>query len=50
MPREARTDGSPRPVGVREVAAEAGVSLGTVSNVLNNPDRVGLETRERVEA
>ena len=37
-------------MGVREVAAEAGVSLGTVSNVLNNPDRVGLETRERVEA
>mgnify|MGYP001401800468 CR=1 FL=1 len=52
MPREAgsRADGSPRPVGVREVAARAGVSLGTVSNVLNNPDRVGPETRERVEA
>lgn len=38
-----------RPVGVREVAALAGVSLGTVSNVLNHPERVGPETRERVQ-
>jgi LacI family transcriptional regulator, galactose operon repressor len=35
--------------GVKEVAARAGVSLGTVSNVLNRPDRVSAATRERVE-
>lgn len=38
-----------RSVGVREVAAIAGVSVGTVSNVLNNPSRVVPETRQRVE-
>lgn len=38
-----------RAVGVRDVAAHAGVSLGTVSNVLNNPERVGPEIRKRVE-
>jgi LacI family transcriptional regulator len=35
--------------GIREVAAAAGVSVGTVSNVLNSPDLVAVETRERVE-
>src|SRR6187549_842189 len=35
---------------VKDVAALAGVSVGTVSNVLNRPDRVGRETRLRVEA
>ncbi|MFW7414709.1 LacI family DNA-binding transcriptional regulator [Demequina sp. SO4-18] len=39
-----------RAPGVRDVAALAGVSVGTVSNVLNNPDRVVPETRDRVEA
>jgi LacI family transcriptional regulator len=34
---------------VKDVAAAAGVSLGTVSNVLNRPDRVAVATRERVE-
>jgi LacI family transcriptional regulator len=34
--------------GVVEVAARAGVSLGTVSNVLNHPDRVAPATRDRV--
>ena len=34
---------------MREVAALAQVSIGTVSNVLNNPDRVLPATRERVE-
>jgi LacI family transcriptional regulator len=34
--------------GVVAVAARAGVSLGTVSNVLNHPDRVSPATRERV--
>ena len=45
--------GTPRARGaapsVKEVAARAGVSLGTVSNVLNRPDRVSAGTRERVE-
>ena len=35
--------------GVKEVAAEAGVSLGTVSNVLNRPHLVSAATRARVE-
>ncbi len=39
----------PRSSGVKEVAARAGVSLGTVSNVLNRPTRVSAATRERVE-
>jgi LacI family transcriptional regulator len=34
---------------VKDVAAMAGVSLGTVSNVLNRPDRVSTPTRTRVE-
>ena len=34
---------------VKDVAAMAGVSLGTVSNVLNRPDRVSSSTRTRVE-
>ena len=33
---------------VKDVAAAAGVSLGTVSNVLNRPDRVSPATRSRV--
>lgn len=33
---------------IREVAERAGVSLGTVSNVLNRPDIVAEETRRRV--
>jgi LacI family transcriptional regulator len=35
---------------MREVAALAGVSMGTISNVLNKPDMVSAATRERVEA
>ena len=38
------------PVSIREVAALAGVSLGTVSNVLNRPDVVAEPTRSRVLA
>lgn len=38
-----------RSAGVKDVAAAAGVSLGTVSNVLNRPERVSAATRERVE-
>jgi LacI family transcriptional regulator len=37
-------------VSVVDVAARAGVSLGTVSNVLNRPERVAPSTRERVMA
>jgi LacI family transcriptional regulator len=36
------------PASVVDVAARAGVSLGTVSNVLNRPERVSPATRERV--
>ncbi|MBE8516030.1 LacI family DNA-binding transcriptional regulator [Amycolatopsis sp. H6(2020)] len=35
---------------MKEVAAAAGVSLGTVSNVLNWPDRVSPATRAKVKA
>lgn len=34
---------------VKDVAVAAGVSLGTVSNVLNRPERVSVATRARVE-
>src|SRR5260370_8080662 len=34
---------------MHEVARRAGVSLGTVSNVLNDPERVAEETRRRVQ-
>jgi LacI family transcriptional regulator len=37
-------------VSVRDVAAAAGVSVGTVSNVLNQPDKVAAKTVERVQA
>ncbi|MEV4604621.1 LacI family DNA-binding transcriptional regulator [Amycolatopsis sp. NPDC049253] len=35
---------------MKDVAAAAGVSLGTVSNVLNRPERVSPKTRAKVEA
>ena len=38
------------PVSIRDVAAHAGVSVGTVSNVLNRPDVVAKSTRSRVQA
>ncbi|CAM3835299.1 LacI family DNA-binding transcriptional regulator [Nocardioides zeicaulis] len=38
-----------RASSVKDVAARAGVSLGTVSNVLNRPERVSPATRSRVE-
>ncbi|MFC5824537.1 LacI family DNA-binding transcriptional regulator [Nonomuraea insulae] len=37
-------------VSIKEVAAHAGVSPGTVSNVLNRPGKVAPATRERVQA
>ena len=45
-PRAAR-----KPVaGIKDVARVAGVSVGTVSNVLNYPEKVSDNTRTRVEA
>lgn len=38
-----------KPVGIKDVAASAGVSVGTVSNVLNRPDVVAEDTRRRVQ-
>nr|WP_030742672.1 LacI family DNA-binding transcriptional regulator [Streptomyces sp. NRRL F-5135] len=37
-----------RPVGIKDVAGAAGVSVGTVSNVINRPETVTEETRRRV--
>lgn len=51
---EGPSAGTVRPVrsavSVKEVASAAGVSVGTVSNVLNRPDAVAPATRERVLA
>jgi LacI family transcriptional regulator len=37
-----------RSASVKDVASRAGVAVGTVSNVLNYPDRVSPRTKERV--
>ena len=39
----------PQRPGIKDVARRAGVSQGTVSNVLNHPGRVGQARREAVE-
>ena len=39
---------SSKRVRIREVAARAGVSTGTVSNVLNHPESVSLQTRTHI--
>lgn len=36
--------------GIKDVAREAGVSVGTVSNVINRPETVSEETKERVRS
>jgi LacI family transcriptional regulator len=38
------------PVSIREVAARARVSVATVSNVINRPEIVAEQTRDRVQA
>ncbi|HEV2634872.1 MAG TPA: LacI family DNA-binding transcriptional regulator [Actinocrinis sp.] len=38
------------PSGIKDVAQRAGVSVGTVSNVLNRPEMVSESTRLRVQA
>lgn len=47
-PRRSRL-ARPGTVGIKQVAQRAGVSPGTVSNVLNRPERVAAATRARVE-
>ncbi|ATL25813.1 LacI family DNA-binding transcriptional regulator [Streptomyces formicae] len=37
-------------VGIKDVAKHAGVSVGTVSNVINRPDTVSEGTRHKVQA
>ena len=38
-----------RETGLKDVARRAGVSVGTVSNVLNHPGKVSAQTAERVQ-
>ncbi len=35
-------------ITINDIASEAGVSKATVSRVLNNPEKVAKETREKV--
>ena len=48
--RSATPRGEILAASIRDVAISAGVSVGTVSNVLNRPDVVSPQTRERVLA
>ncbi|MEO3825385.1 LacI family DNA-binding transcriptional regulator [Actinomadura sp. B10D3] len=49
LPRSGTRSELPQ-TSIREVARRAGVSVGTVSNVLNRPDLVAEATRDRVRA
>jgi len=46
----ARSKGSGDMVGIKDVARRAGVSIGTVSNVVNRPHVVSAATRSRVNS
>lgn len=46
---QARRSGGPATATITDVARRAGVSVGTVSNVLNRPDRVAESKRAAVE-
>ncbi|WP_158852129.1 LacI family DNA-binding transcriptional regulator [Saccharothrix deserti] len=48
-PEAPRPTGGSKPAGIKDVAERAGVSVGTVSNVLNHPERVSHRTKARVE-
>lgn len=50
MPRSPSSPSTPRRVGIREVAARAGVSVGSASRVINGAPDVAPELRERVQA
>lgn len=47
--KKARSRTAPAKSGVKAVAEAAGVSIATVSRVLNNPDSVNIEMRTRVQ-
>ena len=47
-PAAERREGTLPSPGMKDVARQAGVSVGTVSNVLNRPDLVAPDTRRRV--
>lgn len=49
MEPNTRRPGTGRPATIGDVAKHAGVSVGTVSNVLNRPDAVAKATTERVQ-
>jgi len=49
LARDYCCSGMTRSASIRDVAAAAGVSVGTVSNVLNRAELVKPETRQRVE-
>jgi LacI family transcriptional regulator, galactose operon repressor len=50
IPSDAGDASRPNNPRIQDVARRAGVAIGTVSNVLNNPDIVTEQTRVKVEA
>lgn len=48
MPRRRTHAPSERPLGIKQLASELGISVGTVSRAMNNRYGVDPETRERV--